>query len=460
MRGDLGHRLAFVVVMASTTGSARAQPQGGGAEREGDRSMATSLNATLGKRCTLPADAVLRSLRRHEADSPFVGQLLREPWFEPLLRCEDAFRNLFKRASRGLKEATEAYAATAAIRRMLDESGSDAGATGRGLCVFDVCSGRGIAATLMSLLLPDAQVLMLDVDGRMDLSHVAKRPNLRFAQVDLFASSAVGILEAESRGCERVIAVGMHLCGALSPRLVALFAHVEAIDGVVLCPCCLKGSLGSAVKEEAKAIAKAAKKEAKEEEATEEEATKEEATKAQSVEAMDVAPAADAVAAFRNGLLGQDSLLGASDSAPSELARASALGASALGDQQNGWRAMYEQLVDALGAILTYETAATVISSERPSYAPSSASDSAQGNVAAPEGHLGGHLGGVRREVSVQYFYDERMLSPANGIVSGFRTRAAQGTLQTAQTLPSYCNPAVQRMLQHFRVLDGATCVC
>ena len=36
----------------------------------------------------------------------------------------------------------------------------------------------------------------------------------------------------------------MHLCGALSPRLIDLAFGLDEIRGLVLCPCCVKGTLG------------------------------------------------------------------------------------------------------------------------------------------------------------------------------------------------------------------------
>ena len=50
-----------------------------------------------------------------------------------------------------------------------------------------------------------------------------------------------------------VITLGMHLCGALSPRLLALASGLDAISAFAVCPCCIKGSLGDHVKRSAKA---------------------------------------------------------------------------------------------------------------------------------------------------------------------------------------------------------------
>lgn len=46
----------------------------------------------------------------------------------------------------------------------------------------------------------------------------------------------------------------MHLCGALSPRFISLAANLERVDAFMLCPCCLKGSLGHMVKRNAKQV--------------------------------------------------------------------------------------------------------------------------------------------------------------------------------------------------------------
>jgi ubiquinone/menaquinone biosynthesis C-methylase UbiE len=46
--------------------------------------------------------------------------------------------------------------------------------TATGLVLFDVCSGRGITAVLLSFWFPWARIVMLDSNGAMDLQHVRK----------------------------------------------------------------------------------------------------------------------------------------------------------------------------------------------------------------------------------------------------------------------------------------------
>merc|ERR1712113_111250 len=88
----------------------------------------------------------------------------------------------------------------------------------------------------------------------MDLSHVAAMQNVQFIELDLFSRSAEDLLRRAATGSsEYVIALGMHLCGNLSPRLCALAGRMAVLDALVLCPCCIKGSIGEHVKRHARA---------------------------------------------------------------------------------------------------------------------------------------------------------------------------------------------------------------
>ena len=142
------------------------------------------------------------------------------------------------------------------VRLLIERAGGTAGAieSGSGVGILDVCSGKGLTAMLLSRLLPEARVVMLDVARDMDLSHVAARPNLQFVELDLFSAEAAASLHAALEGATVGIAIGVHLCGALSPRLVALAAGLERINAFALSPCCLKGNLGQLVKRNARQL--------------------------------------------------------------------------------------------------------------------------------------------------------------------------------------------------------------
>ncbi len=62
---------------------------------------------------------------------------------------------------------------------------------------------------------------MLDANGDMNLAHVRARPNLSFS------AEAARRVEEAAGGAETLVLVGVHLCGALSPRLVDLFLGVR-----------------------------------------------------------------------------------------------------------------------------------------------------------------------------------------------------------------------------------------
>ena len=53
-----------------------------------------------------------------------------------------------------------------------------------------------------------------------DLAHVAALPRLSFTQLDIFSPDAAQTLEAAASGAAVCVAVGTHLCGALSPSMV------------------------------------------------------------------------------------------------------------------------------------------------------------------------------------------------------------------------------------------------
>eukprot|EP00966_Prymnesium_polylepis_P038186 885318-Prymnesium_polylepis.1 len=218
---------------------------------KGERSAASAAEGGGGTpaRCTLPAARVVELLRAHEADSPYIAAFLEAPYLQSMLD-DESLRALLAMRSR-VKEVSEAFSVCEVVRSVAGAERIQGG--GEGMVVFDVCSGKGLGATLLSFLLPKGKIVMLDANGHMELSHVQARPNLSFRHLDIFSDGAPALLREEAAGASFVMALGMHLCGALSPRLIDLAVAVDAIDAMALCPCCLKGSHGKAVAHAAKA---------------------------------------------------------------------------------------------------------------------------------------------------------------------------------------------------------------
>ena len=170
------------------------------------------------------------------------------------------------------KEVTEAYGTYERVRELLPrldptwrhlkpETGVETvvRTPGPGPVIFDACSGRGVTAALLSFWFPHAKIVMMDSNGAMDLSHVRALPNRNvvFRHVDLYGASVVEVIRKETAGDgnysdgeglqkrrRTAVLVGTHLCGALSPRLIDLCFGLDEVDGMVLCPCCIKGQLG------------------------------------------------------------------------------------------------------------------------------------------------------------------------------------------------------------------------
>ena len=230
----------------------------------------------------LASARVRRRLAKKAQTSKYVAAFLDEPFFDAILDGDPAFVRVLSHKS-AHKEITEAYGARHKIQETLrglgwdgdyekarGEDGGDGEEeevdSGAGVTIFDACSGRGVVGVLLGYFFPAAKVVMLDANGSMDLSHVAAKDNVRFEHCDLYGDSAVrAICETirdERREDQKTkkkppkrryrVLLGMHLCGALSPRLIDLAFGLDEVDGLVLCPCCVKGGLGGDCRRAAK----------------------------------------------------------------------------------------------------------------------------------------------------------------------------------------------------------------
>ena len=94
---------------------------------------------------------------------------------------------------------TEAYGTYERVRELLSRLDPTIGAksatpetvvTPGNVVIFDACSGRGVTAALLSFWFPDAEIVMMDSNGAMDLSHVRALPNRNvvFRHVDLYGA--------------------------------------------------------------------------------------------------------------------------------------------------------------------------------------------------------------------------------------------------------------------------------
>lgn len=98
----------------------------------------------------------------------------------------------------------------------------------RSLLLLDVCSGKGITSFLLALLLPAAQVVMVDFNDKINREHL-RHPacaRISFAREDVHGEAFERRLQGAAAGAGPVCMVlGTHLCGHLSTRLVEVFSR-------------------------------------------------------------------------------------------------------------------------------------------------------------------------------------------------------------------------------------------
>ena len=197
-----------------------------------------------------------RHLARFAA-APYLQRLLDTPEFTIMLN----------RTSKQLrKELIEAYAVVEVLEGVLSQTAEPFPAA-----IVDLCSGKGFLSTILALEYPTSQVLMVDNNQRVKTHHVETLDNVRFLRADIMrdafeadlaaalgeataarASGSSGHALAGSIGASTCVAVGMHLCGLLSPRAVALFEACRLLEVLVLVPCCLDKRSDSLLKAQAK----------------------------------------------------------------------------------------------------------------------------------------------------------------------------------------------------------------
>lgn len=181
---------------------------------------------------------------------PYLREFAAAQWLQGLLEnpgCASMW-NVRGRSLR--KELTEAFGVLHACRRALAklDTGRPARDTARPAVIFDLCCGKGFASLVLALSMPESLVVAVDTDPSMDLSHFCGQPNLVFEALDVTAADAgarleeIRLREAVARGFALDlprVAVGMHLCGPLSPHAARIFCDLPAPAALVLAPCCL-----------------------------------------------------------------------------------------------------------------------------------------------------------------------------------------------------------------------------
>lgn len=177
--------------------------------------------------------------------------LLDEPWLQSMLASPGSSK-LWRGKQRTtiLKELSESYAALRLIRQHCPTLSPESAP----IVIFDVCSGIGLTSLMLSSALSHCRIIMCDSNPKMKLGHLSgpmREGRVKFFNLSIFGAAFEQLVQSEAAQAPWSCAVGTHLCGALSPRLIALFQSSPKVNLLVLSPCCLKGWLGAAVRRRA-----------------------------------------------------------------------------------------------------------------------------------------------------------------------------------------------------------------
>ena len=111
----------------------------------------------------------------------------------------------------------------------------------------DLCSGKGITTALCGALdSKGSNNCFLAVDRMLPhtIPHFLNAKQIQYMcrdimPEDIIAEMAEIVRDQTHEQGRTCILVGMHLCGLLSERAIALFERISEIKGLVLSPCCL-----------------------------------------------------------------------------------------------------------------------------------------------------------------------------------------------------------------------------
>jgi hypothetical protein len=166
------------------------------------------------------------------------------------------------------KEVSESWAILSAIQQTCHQLNLSSDMSQ--IMVVDLCSGKCLTTTLLSILYPKGKFLAVDKLPEQMVPHCAKSHatilqrgsnsspiNRWYLSRDIRSKIFVHDLERYIRShcyypddipsanqqsqklCRVAFLVGMHLCGHLSSRAIEIFEKISQISALILSPCCL-----------------------------------------------------------------------------------------------------------------------------------------------------------------------------------------------------------------------------
>ncbi|CAK8986381.1 unnamed protein product [Durusdinium trenchii] len=131
--------------------------------------------------------------------NPYLKEFAGAPWLARLLEAPECARLFNVQGKRLRKELTEAFGLLHACNRALKKLAAGqtvASQGGKGVTIVDLCCGKGFGSLVLACSFPSAEVLAVDRNAHMDLSHFKACPNLRFQHLNMESSSLAADLAA------------------------------------------------------------------------------------------------------------------------------------------------------------------------------------------------------------------------------------------------------------------------
>lgn len=186
----------------------------------------------------------------------YVAKWLKASWF-PQIRQDPSFYSFLNHKTLP-KEFAESYEAYKQVKECFKKSlqapistnsSSDTDVAlmspiadkspKKDLLFVDMCCGKGYLSVLLHFKYPQADIVMVDIAGKMNLDHLQNLPQIDFWMTDITTKKFITELNLRASDYKAVILIGIHLCGDLSEHFVNAFHDVPNAISMVLCPCCI-----------------------------------------------------------------------------------------------------------------------------------------------------------------------------------------------------------------------------
>ena len=175
------------------------------------------------------------------------SQIPMEPWAEQLMSLllyDERMTNLACKSNKSKKDFVDSLAILERVEEVLgDHHDEQTLETGTNILFFDMCSGKGITALILTMRFPSAKIMCVDVRKPGETEHHLREgafANISRTTGSVYDEEVVRNVISKTPTDGTCIVLGTHLCGHLSVAAMDTIAqYPEQISAVIVAPCCL-----------------------------------------------------------------------------------------------------------------------------------------------------------------------------------------------------------------------------